>query len=92
MNDNNDGKKIYAYIAIAMIILGAVALGVSFTKLGVYALISSMIFEITAITFVNLQKKQNALKWLIYLTVTAYVIFAAALLIFAGGTIWSSQK
>ena len=46
-------KKTYAYIAIALAAVGAVALGVSFTVLGIYALISSMLFEIAAMTFVN---------------------------------------
>ncbi len=95
-NDKKDEqkyeKKTYAYIAIGLIIAGAVALGVSFTKLGIYALVSSMIFEIAAITFVNLQKKKNDLKWLLYVKVAAYAIFIAALLIFVGGTVWSTQS
>lgn len=85
-------KKTYAYIAIALAAVGAVALGVSFTVLGIYALISSMLFEIAAMTFVNLQKRKNDLKWLIYIKIAAYVLFAAALLIFVGGTVWSAEK
>ena len=91
-NNNNENNKTYFYIALGLLIAGAVAFGVSFTKLGIYALIASMLCEIAAITFVNLQKKKNDFKWLIYLKVAAYILFAAALLVFAGGTIWSSQK
>ena len=92
-NDNeNNNNKTYAYIAIGLIIVGAIAFGVSFTKMGIYALSASMICEIAAITFVNLQEKKNKLNWLIYLKVAAYAVFIAALLVFVGGTIWSSDK
>ena len=80
------------YIAIGLILGGAVALGVSFTKLGIYALIASMIFQIAAMTFLNLQKKKNDFKWLLYIKIVSYILFAAALLIFLGGTIWSAEK
>ncbi len=85
-------KKTYAFVAIGLAAAGAVALGVSFTVLGIYALIASMLFEISAITFVNLQAKKNDLKWLIYVKIVSYVLFFAALLIFVGGTIWSAEK
>ena len=100
-NENNSGRgngpekyegKLYAYIAIGLIIAGAVALGISFTKLGLYALIASMLFEIAAMTFINLQKRKNDLKWLIYVKICSYILFVAALLIFVGGTVWSSQE
>ena len=90
-NKNGNGQYVYAYIAIGLIIVGAIALGVSFTVLGVYALIASMLFEIAAMTFVNLQKRRQDLKWLIYLKIAAYVLIGAALLIFVGGTVWSAE-
>ncbi len=90
-NKNGNGQYVYAYIAIGLIIVGAIALGVSFTVLGVYALIASMLFEIAAMTFVNLQKRRQDLKWLIYLKIAAYVLFGATLLIFVGGTVWSAE-
>lgn len=90
-NKNGNGQYVYAYIAIGLIIVGAIALGVSFTVLGVYALIASMLFEIAAMTFVNLQKRRQDLKWLIYLKIATYVLFGAALLIFVGGTVWSAE-
>ena len=93
---NNGSQKyegmLYAFIAAGLILAGAVALGLSFTKLGIYSLIASMLFEISAMTFINLQKKKNDLKWLIYLRIAAYAFFIAALFLFAGGTIWASQK
>lgn len=94
-NENREEKyekKTYAYIAIGLISAGAVALGVSFTVLGIYALIASMLFEIAAMTFVNLQKKKNDFKWLLYIKIAAYILFAAALFIFVGGTIWAADK
>ena len=91
-NDDNYNGKIYAYVAIGLAAAGAVALGVSFTALGIYSLIAAMLFEIASITFVNMQKKKNDLKWLIYVRVFAYALFVAALFLFAGGTIWSTQK
>ena len=84
--------KLYAYIAIGLAAAGAVALGVSFTVLGIYALIASMLFEIASMTFVNLQKKKKDFKWLIYIRIVAYVLFAAAILVFVGGTVWSTEK
>ncbi|MDE7440410.1 MAG: hypothetical protein K2N23_07885, partial [Clostridia bacterium] len=64
------------------IIAGAVAIGLSFTVLGEYLLLVSMFLSVTAVTFLNLQKKMNNFKWLIYLQVTAYAVFAAAILLF----------
>ena len=83
-------EMLYALIAIGLIVLGGVALGVSFTPLGIYALIASMLFEIAAMTFVNLQKRKKDFKWLLYVRIAAYVVFAAALIVFVGGTIWAS--
>ena len=80
------------YVAIGLIAAGAVALGLSFTVLGIYSLMASMLFEIAGITFVNLQKKKYDLKWLLYVKIVAYALFIAALFLFAGGTIWSSQE
>lgn len=100
-NKNDEFKKVnepkkyegktYAYIAIGLIAAGAVAFGVSFTVLGIYALIASLILEIAAITFVNLQKKRNDLKWLIYIKIAAYVVFIAAVIVFVGGAVWAKQ-
>ena len=78
--------RIFAFIAIGFIVAGAIALGVSFTKLGNYALIACMVLEVVAITFTNLQKKKQDFKWLLYVQIASYALFAAALLLFALGT------
>ena len=85
-------SKIYAFIAIGLAAAGAVTLGLSFTKLGVYSLIASMLFEIVAITFINLQKKKNDFKWLVYVKAVSYALFIASVFLFAGGTVLSSQQ
>lgn len=82
----------YAYIAIGLSVAGAIALGVSFAGLGIYALIASMLFEIASMTFVNLQKRKQDLKWLLYIKILAYAVFIASLIVFVGGTIWSTQE
>lgn len=84
--------KLFAWIAIGLCAAGAVALGLAFTVLGIYALIASMLFEIAAMTFINLQKKKNDLKWLIYVKIAAYALFIAALLVFIGGSVWSATE
>ena len=84
--------KLFAWIATGLCAAGAVAFGLAFTALGIYALISSLIFQIAALTFVNLQKKKNDLKWLLYVRIAAYALFVAALFLFAGGAIWSAKK
>ncbi len=82
-NDNNGyDKKTFAFVAIGLIIAGAVALGLSFTVLGVYSLFVSMMLEVVAVSFANYQKKLNDFKWLLYIKIVAYAIFAAAILLF----------
>ena len=82
-NNNNDyDKKTFAWLAIGLIIAGAVALGLSFTVLGNYSLIASMMLEIVAIAFANYQKKLNNFKWLIYIQIVAYVIFGVGIVLF----------
>ena len=88
----NNGGNIYAYVAIGLIVGGAVALGLSFTKLGIYSLIASLLLEMGAMSFINVQKKKNNLKWLFYIRIAAYILFAAAIVLFAIGTVWSAQK
>ena len=91
-NKNNQNNYTYAFIAIGLAVAGAVALGLSFTALGIYALIACMLFEIASMTFINIQKKKNNFKWLLYVKIVAYALFIASVLVFVGGTIWSAQK
>ena len=75
----NGGDKLFAYIAIGLIAAGAVALGVSFTVLGIYALIASICLEFAAMTLVNLQKRKYDFSWLKYIKLAAYIVFSAAI-------------
>ena len=83
----NRGDKLYLIIAIALMALGAVALGLSFTALGSYALVACMVIEVVAVTFINLQQKKESFKWLFYLKIGAYLLFAAAIILFVLGAI-----
>ena len=88
----NNENKLFVIISIAFILAGALALGLSFTVLGIYALIACMLLEITSITLVNFQKKTNDSKWLLYIKIAAYALLVAALVIFIGGTVWSTKS
>ena len=81
-NNNGYDKKTFAFVAIGLIIAGAVALGLSFTVLGAYSLIVSMMLEIVAVSFANYQKKLNNFKWLIYIQIVAYIIFGVEIVLF----------
>ena len=87
----NNGDKLFVYIAIGLIALGAVALGLSFTVLGIYALMASMLIEIAAMTFINVQKTKNNFKWLKFVRIAAYAVFIAAVAVFIGGTVFSAK-
>lgn len=82
--------KIYFYISIACCVLAAVAFGLAFTVLGVYALISSILLGIAALSFSAAQKKKNKLPALLYLNIAAYAVLALAVALFIGGLIYSA--
>ena len=88
----NNNEKLFAFVAIGLTVAGAVAFGLSFTVLGIYALIASLLLEIGAMTFVNVQKKKKDFKWLLYVKIAAYVLFFAAVLVFVGGTVFSAKS
>ncbi len=83
--------KAYAYIAIALLVAGAVALGLIFTKLGVYALIAAVLFQLGSLSFANVQKKKNNFKYLKIITVCAYVLLGISIVLFIGGIIYASN-
>ena len=84
--------RIYAFIAIGLTAFGILFFGLSFTVMGIYSLIASIILYIASLTFLNVQKKKNNLKWIIYVQIVTYVAFAVAFLFFAGGILWSADK
>lgn len=96
MNNNdlppeNYTGKTYAYIAVALTVLGAAAFGLSFTVMGIYSLIASVLFSLGALTFANIQKKRNNFKELIFVFVAAYAVLAVTVAFFIGGIIWASS-
>ena len=84
--------KAFAYVSIALTIAAIAAFGLMFTKLGIYALISSVLLSLASLTFANVQKKKNKFKNLIFVTVCAYVALGLSVAVFAGGIIWSAVK
>lgn len=84
-----DGKT-YFYIGLVATILSAVAFGLTFTFLGVYALISAVLISIAALSFLNTQKHKNNFKAVKYATIAAYVLLFVYLIFFVGGIIYSS--
>ena len=82
--------KLFAYIAIGLIAAGAVSLGLIFTVLGLYALIASILFEIGALSFVNIQKRKNDFKQLKIIQIAAYVALGITVAVFIGGIIYSA--
>ena len=83
----NNGDRLFIIIAIALAALGAVALGLAFTKLGGYALIVCLVFEVIAMTAVNIQQKKQKFKWLLYFKIATYLLFAVAIVLLLTGTV-----
>lgn len=98
MDENKDGKnpqkgtnvKIYFYLGIVTCALCAVAFGLAFSPLGIYALISSILLGIASLSFCATQKKRNDFKAVFYVKITAYVLLAVEILFFIGGLIYSA--
>ncbi|MDE6441276.1 MAG: hypothetical protein K2L12_00805 [Clostridia bacterium] len=82
--------KTYAYIAAGLICLAAVAIGLSFTVLGIYSLIASVLLSLASLSFVNIQKRKNNFARLKIITVCAYTVLCIGGVIFIGGLIWSA--
>lgn len=91
LNDTqNNGKTVFFYVAVIACILGAVAFGLAFTKLRIYSLICSIIFELASIAFCNAQKKANNFKAVKYVKICAYVLLGIFAAFFIGGIIYVS--
>ena len=84
--------KTYAFISAGLCAAAAVALGLSFTLLGVYSLIASVILSIASLSFLNVQKRKYNFKNLIIIRITALTVLGIAVAIFIGGIIWSAVK
>ena len=84
--ENNNGR-IFVIVAIVFTVLGAAALGLAFTPLAGYSLIACMLFEVVAITLVNMRRKSETLKRLLYLKTANYLLFIAAVLLLITGVV-----
>lgn len=89
-NQPADGRTIFFYVALIACALGAVAFGLAFTKLGIYSLICSVIFELASLAFCNAQKKANDFKAVKYVKIAAYVLLGIFIAFFIGGIIYAS--
>lgn len=82
-------NRTFFYVAAALVVLSAVSFGLTFTVLGIYALISSILLGIAALAFVSAQQKKEKFKALLFVKIAAYAVLATAVLFFIGGTIYS---
>lgn len=96
MSKKDDGQpveytgKTYAYIAVGLTGLASVAIGLSFTVLGIYSLISSILLSLASLSFVNIQKRKNYFARLKIIMICAYTVLCIGGVIFIGGLIWSA--
>ena len=84
--------KTYAYIAIALCAAAAVFFALTFTPLGVYSLIASVILSIASLSFINVQKRKNNFKNLYIIRIFTYVVLGISVTFFIGGIIWSTTN
>ena len=82
--------KTYFYIAIVACVLSGVAFGLSFSVLGIYALIASLVLELCALSFCVTQKKKNPFPALKFVFIAAYILLALSALLFIGGLVYSA--
>ena len=83
-------SKVYCYIAIGACVLAAAAFGLSFSFMGIYALIASLILELCALSFCVTQKKKNHFSALKFVFIAAYILLALSALLFIGGLVYSA--
>lgn len=86
-------NRAYFYIAIALIIVNAVTLGLSFLpNIGVYMLITSVTEELCALAFLSAQKKRYNFKGVFIATLVTYILLAASLILFVGGLVYVAVR
>ena len=89
-NEVKSTTKAYFYTAIAAFVLSAVAFGLSFSFMGIYALIASLILELCALSFCVTQKKKNPFPALKFVFIAAYILLGLSGLLFVGGLVYSA--
>lgn len=82
--------KTYFYLGAAVCVAGAAAFALAFSPLKIYALISSIILEIAALSFFSAQKKKYNFKFVKIFKILSYVLLAAFAAFFIGGLIYSA--
>ncbi len=90
--NNAPESKLFFRIALCACVLGAVALGLSFTALGIYATIASVLVEFGALAFLNSQKKKGYFTACKVVRIFCYVIVALAAAIVIGGIIYKAYN
>lgn len=82
--------KAYFYTAIVACVISALAFGLSFSFMGIYALIASLVSELCALSFAVTQKKKNPLPALKFVFIAAYVLLGLSAALFVGGLVYSA--
>lgn len=91
-NGQKPQNKTYFYIALGTCAAGAVFFGLTFTVLGIYALIAAVLLEIAALSFLNTQKKKYDFKAVFIVKVITYALLSAFLTFFLGGLIYAAVQ
>ena len=89
-NEAKSTSKAYFYVAIGACVLAATAFGLSFSFMGIYALIASLLLELCALSFCVTQKKKNPFPALKFVFIAAYVLLGLSVALFIGGLIYSA--
>ena len=85
----NKNGRIFFYISIACTALGALFFGLTFTPLGVYSLLASILFCLASLSFLGTQKKKENFNGVFILTVVTYCLLGVFVAFLIGGVIWS---
>lgn len=83
-------KKTYFYLSVGAAAASAVAFGLTFTLLQLYALVSALLLALAAVAFADTQKRKNNFRGVRYASAAAYVLLILYAAFFIGGLIWSA--
>lgn len=87
-NQNNKTRTRF-FAALAMLVLALAAFGLSFTPhYGIYLLITSILLELSGLSFLSAQKKIFNFPAVKYLTITAYILLFLSGALFLGGIVF----
>lgn len=95
-NEVKSTTRSFFYIAIGLLALAVIAFALTFIfslipatfGVGVYMLITSLILELAALSFLTTQKKKNNFKAVFYLKIVTYVFLALSGITFVGGLVY----